>query len=192
MLFLKRSRKPPPLSDADAVAAYQTTGDLTVLGDLYERHIDLVYAVCYKYLRDEEASKDAVMQLFEQLVTDLRRHPVQHFRNWLHSVARNYCLMQLRRQTPPGQPADTLADTDTGLDPALILNEPAADPDDDLDRLHAGLAALPDAQRQCLDLFYLQQKSYAEVAEITGYELKHVKSHLQNGRRTLKLRLQPR
>ncbi len=192
-MFLKRSRPPILLTDADSVAAYQATGDLQVLGDLYERHIDLVYAICFKYLRDEEASKDAVMQLFEQLITDLRRHPVQHFRNWLHSVARNYCLMQLRRQTPIGQLADSLADDEADtLDPALITDPDEPTLDTDLDRLHDGLAALPPEQRTCMALFYLEQKSYADVARETGYDLKQVKSYLQNGRRNLKLWLQTR
>jgi RNA polymerase sigma factor (sigma-70 family) len=189
-MFLKRSRPPALLTDADLVAAYQATGDLQTLSDLYERHIDLVYAVCYKYLRDEEASKDAVMQLFEQLISDLRRHSVGHFRNWLHSVARNHCLMQLRQQRP-GQPADQLADDDTSpLDPALTTDPDEPDLNADLDRLHAQLATLPPDQRLCIDLFYLQQKSYADIATITGYDLKRVKSALQNGRRNLKLRLQ--
>ncbi len=192
-MFLKRSRPTAPLSDADAVAAYQATGDLQVLADLYERHIDLMYAVCYKYLRDEEASKDAVMQLFEQLVTDLRRHPVQHLRNWLHMVARNHCLMQLRRQTPLTQPADTIADDEANsLDPALVTDPDEPDLNANLDRLHDGLAMLSPAQRACISLFYLEQKSYADVASTTGYDLKQVKSYLQNGRRNLKLFLQNR
>ncbi len=105
-MFFKRFRNWPnrspdrsrPTTDADYVAAYKATGDLDLLGELYERHMELVYAVCFKYLRDEAESKDAVMQLFEQLIVDLRRHDVTNFKSWLHSVARNYCLMHLRSQ----------------------------------------------------------------------------------------------
>lgn len=195
-MFLKRFRRPKPTTDryADAgryVAAYRATGDLAVLGELYEQHMELVYAVCYNYLRDEDEAKDAVMHLFEQLVTDLRRHDVQQFQPWLHSVARNYCLMQLRnKQTHPlvalptgdtgdDQPDDRLVLTDDGQD-NLDLEE-------DLTRLEACLQTLPAEQRTCLTLFYLEQKSYTDVAHLTGYDLKQVKSYLQNGRRNLKL-----
>ena len=66
-MFFKRFRKPRPVTDAEFVAAYKATGDLEQLGELYERHMELVYAVCFKYLRDEAERKDAVLQLFEQL-----------------------------------------------------------------------------------------------------------------------------
>ncbi len=42
-------------------------------------------------------------------------------------------------------------------------------------------------QKECVSLFYLQKKSYAEIAEITGFTMLQVKSHIQNGKRNLKL-----
>lgn len=200
-MFFKRFRRPRPTTDAEFIAAYKRTGDLELLGELYERHIDLVYAVCYKYLRDEDESKDAVMQLFEQLVTDLRRHDVTNFRSWLHSVARNYCLMHLRSQrvrVGEGPETDWLDDDRLMHDrlaewPSAAWSDEqdaALDLERNLSRLPDALQRLPEPQRLCIDLFYLQQKSYADVADLTGYDLKQVKSYLQNGRRNLKLILQ--
>lgn len=196
-MFFKRFRtRPRPTTDAEFVAAYKRTGDLDLLGELYERHIDLVYAVCYKYLRDADDSKDAVMQLFEQLVADLRRHEVTNFKSWLHSVARNHCLMHLRSQrVRVGEGAETdLLDDDRLVHERLAewpdAQDEALDLDRHLSRLPDALQRLPEPQRVCIDLFYLQQKSYADVADLTGYDLKQVKSYLQNGRRNLKLILQ--
>ena len=195
-MFLKRFRRPKIAPDryADAseyVAAYRQTGDLAVLGELYEQHMELVYAVCYNYLRDEDEAKDAVMHLFEQLVTDLRRHDVQQFQPWLHSVARNYCLMQLRKKQAHPTAAlllhDTADDNPDGL-PVLTDDEPDdLNLEEDLTRMEACLQTLPAEQRTCLTLFYLEQKSYTDVAQLTGYDGKQVKSYLQNGRRNLKL-----
>ncbi|QIP17436.1 sigma-70 family RNA polymerase sigma factor [Spirosoma aureum] len=194
-MFLKRFRKSRLTTDAEYVAAYRATGDLSVLGELYERHMELVYAVCYNYLRDEDEAKDAVMHLFEQLITDLRKHDVQQFQSWLHSVARNYCLMQLRKnQAHPKavQLTGLTADNDMDDNPvtATITDESdnrTLDLEEDLSRMEACLQTLPSEQRTCLTLFYLDQKSYVEVADLTGYDLKQVKSYLQNGRRMLKL-----
>lgn len=191
-MFLKRFRKPKPTSDAEYVAAYRATDDLAILGELYERHMDLVYAMCYNYLRDEDEAKDAVMALFEQLVTDLRRHDVQQFKPWLHAVARNYCLMQLRNQRVR-VPIDASDSEQPDTDWSALST--AADWDDfereeDLSRMEACLQTLPTEQRTCLTLFYLERKSYTEVADVTGYDLKQVKSYLQNGRRMLKLCMQ--
>ena len=189
-MFLKRFRRPKPTTDLEYVAAYRATGDLSVLGELYERHMELVYAVCYNYLRDEDEAKDAVMHLFEQLVTDLRRHDVQQFQSWLHSVARNHCLMQLRKKQ--AHPMAALLTSDSDEDSPDVLTVLTDEPDDlnleeDLSRMEACLQTLPAEQRTCLTLFYLEQKSYTDVARLTGFDFKQVKSYLQNGRRNLKL-----
>ena len=55
--------------------------------------------------------------------------------------------------------------------------------------LEDALKDLNEEQRKCVHLFYLQKKTYAEVAEITGYTMLQVKSHLQNGKRKLKIAL---
>ena len=193
-MFLKRFRKPKPTTDLEYVAAYRATGDLAVLGELYERHMELIYAVCYNYLRDEDEAKDAVMHLFEQLVTDLLRHDVQQFGAWLHSVARNYCLMQLRKSQ--AHPKTTLVINgvdevdDESLSRLLIDEGPDSDLEEDLSRMESCLQTLPTEQQTCLTLFYLDRKTYTEVSEITGFDLKQVKSYLQNGRRNLKICMQ--
>lgn len=197
-MFLKLFRKLKPLPDrslsdtADYVAAYRATGDLAILGALYEQHMELIYAVCYNYLRDEDEAKDAVMNLFEQLVSDLRRHDVQQFGPWLHTVARNYCLMQLRKnQAHPKTElvingSGTLAD-EPERDALLTDDSDAWQQEEDLSRMEVCLQTLPPEQQICLTLFYLERKTYTEVAQQTGYDLKQVKSYLQNGRRNLKI-----
>lgn len=197
-MFFKRFRKSRfsdrrPLTDAELVSDYQQAGNLELLGELYERHIDMVYAVCFNYLRDEAESQDAVMHLFEQLVTDLKRHDVQNFRSWLHTVARNYCLMQLRARRIYVS-NDELTDADDENDSPIAFWTLADTEEPNLEthliQMHSCLKMLPIPQQTCIDLFYLQQKSYAEVAQLTGYDLKQVKSYLQNGRRNLKLCLE--
>ena len=52
--------------------------------------------------------------------------------------------------------------------------------------VHA-LNSLNDSQKICIDQFYLQKKSYQEIVLHTGYDIKKVKSCIQNGKRNLKL-----
>ena len=191
MQFFKRFRKPRPVTDAEFVTAYHDTGDLELLGELYERHIDMVYAVCFKYLRNDEDSKDAVMALFEQLITDLRRHEVTNFKSWLHSVARNHCLMQLRNQKIHDSDDVTMAfadgETQRIAGPTIEYDaDDGFDLEHNLTRLEACLRTLPAEQRICIDLFYFHEKTYADIAEATGYDPARIRSYLQNGRRQLK------
>jgi RNA polymerase sigma factor (sigma-70 family) len=185
-MFFKQFRKPKPVTDADYLSAYKTTGDLELLGALYERYMDLVYALCYKYLRDEDESKDAVMQLFEQLITDLRKYEIQNFKSWLHSTARNYCLMQLRQRKMIA--GDVNDETEIRAMPSTVWPETdGLELETKLNQLDDCLKTLSEEQRTSIALFYLNQKTYADIAELTGYDPKHVKSHLQNGRRNLKI-----
>ncbi|KAA9333086.1 sigma-70 family RNA polymerase sigma factor [Hymenobacter busanensis] len=192
-MFLFRRRKPTepaPLTEAELLARYRQHGDVQDLGRLYEPYMPLVYGVCLRYLRREDDSKDAVMQIFEKLVVDLRRHEVQHLSSWLHTTARNYCLMELRRRKSAPETLaltmPTAADVESGGAAHLFSADGEATTEEQLQQLEAGMARLPPEQYRCLDLFYRQQKSYQEIAALTGYDLPKVKSYLQNGKRNLK------
>ncbi|MEZ4903293.1 MAG: sigma-70 family RNA polymerase sigma factor [Spirosomataceae bacterium] len=186
-MFLKIFRTKTTLTDTDYLVAYQRTGDLEGLGVLYERHIDMVFAVCFKYLRDEDEAKDGVMQIFEQIITDLKNHEVQNFKSWLHSVARNFCLMQLRQKK--------IAVGDEGIfENEAYENFVAQSPEKDGWEIEHQLADLGDCmqtlaqeQRQSVELFFFQQLCYQQIADQTGFALSKVKSYLQNGKRNLKL-----
>ena len=69
---------------------------LKTLGELYQRYMELVFGVCLKYLKDEEKAKDAVMSIFEELISKLKKHDVENFKSWLYTLSKNFCLMQLR------------------------------------------------------------------------------------------------
>ncbi|MEI7582721.1 sigma-70 family RNA polymerase sigma factor [Runella sp.] len=186
-MFLKLFRRKTTLTDTEYLSEYRRTGDLTSLGELYERHMDMVFAVCFKYLRDDEEAKDAVMQVFEQLISDLKTHEVQNFKSWLHSVARNYCLMQLRLKRV------TVGDEGIFENEAYenFVAEPPEKEDWELDNqlsdLGDCLQILAQEQRRSVELFYFQQLCYQQIAEQTGFAINKVKSYLQNGKRNLKL-----
>ena len=171
-------------SDTELVLAYRQSGDLKVLGELYQRYMELVYGVCLKYLKEPELAQDAVMQIFEELVSKLKKHEVENFRGWLHQVAKNHCLMQLR--TPKN--LKTVA-----LPPLLMQNEEdvhlngVMEKEENFQKLENCIASLSDEQRTMIKLFYLEGKCYNEIVETTGLEWNHVRSSIQNGRRNLKL-----
>ena len=163
---------------------YKNTGSLEVLGILYHRYMPLVYGVCLNYFKEEEASKDAVMQIFEELVVKLKVHEVQNFKSWLHVLTRNHCLMALRKSAK---------NNTVSLEDAFVENGDFVhlDIDDTKERqlkvMEKCMDTLPEEQKVSVDLFYLQEKCYKEVADITGYEMLKVKSYIQNGKRNLKI-----
>lgn len=186
-MFFKRFSKPKPTTDAEYLAAYQATGNLELLGELYERYMEMVFAVCFKYLRDEDESKDAVMQIFEELVVKLRTHSVENFRSWLHSVVRNHCLMHLRSNRLQTEGIDYFEEGSVENEPFEHQSDEPFELEQNLSKMTDCLETLSDEQKTSIRLFYLEEKCYKEITDLTGYDLNKVKSYIQNGKRNLKI-----
>ncbi|NQX42224.1 sigma-70 family RNA polymerase sigma factor [Pedobacter steynii] len=184
MKFIKNNTRIQEQDDATLIARYKISGDLEVLGQLYNKYMHLVFGVCLNYLKDEEQSKDAVMQIFEELVTKLKVHEVQNFKSWLHVLSRNHCLMAIRKNSKN----TTLSLEDTFVENTEFVHLDMDDTKETkLTVMERCMETLSEEQRLSVDLFYLQEKCYKEVADITGYEMVKVKSYIQNGKRNLKI-----
>jgi RNA polymerase sigma factor (sigma-70 family) len=172
-------------TDKELVAAFKQSGDTNYLSTLYQRYMDLVFGVCLKYFKDAESCKDAVMDIYEELNTKLRLHEVDNFKGWLHVLARNYCLMQLR--SPKNiKTTEFNADFMQSVE-NTHLNGEVLEKESNFVKLEQCLDTLQEEQRQSVQLFYLENKCYNEIAAITGYDWNKVRSYIQNGRRNLKL-----
>jgi RNA polymerase sigma-70 factor (ECF subfamily) len=194
MFFRKLFKKKPGNEDADLIRQYKQTLDTAFAGELYDRYIHLVYGVCMKYLKNEEDSKDAVMQIFEKLLIELKSHEVANFKSWLHVMAKNHCLMWLRSARVRQEKTIITFEVKQDVENEDMLHPVEGDEtgslEENLQSLEKGIQELPVEQKRCIELFYLQQKCYKEITEITGYEQKKVKSYIQNGKRNLKIYLQ--
>lgn len=63
-------------SDNELITEYKHSKNNVLVGILYKRYSHLVLGLCFKYLKDEDDAKDAVMQIFEKLMSDLLKHDV--------------------------------------------------------------------------------------------------------------------
>ena len=176
-----------PADDQTLIAAYRQSADLEVVALLYERYLDLLYGVCLKYLGEPETAKDSVMEIFEELSQKLLRHEVAYFKGWLYTLAKNHCLMKLRSagrtRTQSFDPELMQTEEDSHLKDKMEKEE-------QFDRLSLCIEALPPDQKTVITLFYLQDKCYKEIETVTGMEWNKVRSHIQNGRRNLRLCMQ--
>jgi RNA polymerase sigma factor (sigma-70 family) len=175
-------------TDQELLEAFKKTGQLIHLSVLYQRYMDLVFGVCLKYFKDADRSKDAVMDIFEELNTKLRLHEVENFKGWLHVVARNYCLMQLR--SPRNlKTTEFNADVMQSSQENHLAND-ALEKEETFQQLEGCIEKLPKDQKQSIRLFFVEKKCYNEISRITGYEWKKVRSYIQNGKRNLKICLE--
>ncbi len=180
------------MSDAELLLLYQTRSNKQAIGELFKRHSLMCFTVCNKYLKNEDASQDAVMQIFENLFTDLVKHEITNFRSWLHSVARNHCLMILRKPELLLHISSTEEESeDSFMEKLLPLHQTdnSAEMEHKLQELELALDTLQEKQKLCLQLFYLEKLSYEAIGEKTGLTQNEIKSAIQNGKRNLKIQL---
>ncbi len=156
------------------------------LGILLERYTLLLYGVCLKYLKNEEEAKDGVQQVFLKVLHEIPKYKVTYFKSWVYMIAKNHCLMKLRHK---GRYTVEINDSLLAAphDPSGIQS--AREKEQQLLLMESALEQLNAEQRQCVTLFYLEKKSYQQITEITGYDIMQVKSHIQNGKRNLRLQL---
>lgn len=172
------------VTDDELVMQYRESGALQTLSQLYQPYMDLIYGVCLKYFKNEADAQDAVLNIFEELVTKLKKYEVDNFKGWVYQLAKNHCLMALR-SGKKHQKAD--------IDVSLMQNESdvhlngVMEKEEHFKYMYACIEKLIPDQKRTVELFYLEGKCYNEITEITGIEWNKVRSFIQNGRRNLKI-----
>ena len=172
------------ISDQELLERFYADRDNQWLGILLERYTLLLLGVCMKYLKNEELARDSVQQIFLKAITELQKYRVEYFKSWIYMVAKNHCLMQLRDK--PGKNTievkDSIpAETDETDKERLLLNEKT------YEYMGEALKELNADQQLCVTLFYMEKKSYQQITEQTGYSMMQVKSHIQNGKRNMRI-----
>ena len=148
--------------------------------------MEMVYGTCLKYLKNEAAASDAVMGIFETLSKKAKAHKIEQFRGWLYVMTKNYCLMQLRRDNK---------NLTVSYDPQIMQSDDWQHPvfeieieeEEQVENLQSCIETLVEQQKRVIKLFYYENKSYKEIAEMLNQKVGKIRSFIQNGRRNLKI-----
>lgn len=178
-------RKYRKYSDEELVLTFAQKPSRDILQVIFERYGHLVLGLCLKYLKQMENAEDMCAAIFEKLPELLMKHDVKYFKSWLYQVARNECLMILRKKK---QHLIPIEEVQVGYDE---INE-SGTRENEIQSLEKALLELKKEQRECLALFYLEDLSYQEISEQKSININKVKSHIQNGKRNLKMKLEGR
>jgi RNA polymerase sigma-70 factor (ECF subfamily) len=174
------------ISDAELLENFYNDHDNKWLGILLPRYTLSLLGVCMKYLKNEEDARDCVQQVFLKVINELHKYKVDYFKSWIYMVAKNHCLMKLRSNK---NVEVELNEQTTAIELDTNHQDPA-EKEKTLSKLQECLLKLNKEQRQCIHLFYLEKKTYSEIADATGFPVQQVKSYLQNGKRNLKLMME--
>ncbi len=181
-------KKKEYLSDDELLKRYKQTGNKELFADLFKKHVTVVYGTCLFYLQNKDEAQDATMLLFEKLMIDINNREIDNFKGWLSFVVRNHCISLIRKQK--SQTKNVKSYHEFEYQDANFETEEAINRVGDeqlLEQMKNCLPKLKEAQRVCVELFYLKNKSYQDIANETSYSLNEIKSYIQNGKRNLKL-----
>jgi len=165
------------LNDEELVQGF-SKNENAVLEELYHRYHVLTLGLALNYLKDKEAAKDAVTEIFLKLRKALKRHQIENFKSWFYVFSKNYCLEHLRKRQRKREVEENYVAEKRGY-------EYDHDVDKAIARIEQLLPQLKSGQKECVEKFYLEQKSYIEISQLLSISLKQVKSHIQNGKRNL-------
>jgi len=178
-------------TDTELLQQYRKTADSQWLGWLIERYSLLVFGVCMKYLRNATDAQDATQHVFEKALGEVGKYEIPFFKSWIYSVAKNHCLMQLRsRSSKPGTTDELPEETGSNLQTDQELKMKELLMEEQSSHLKAALNELSHEQKNCIQMFYLEKLSYHDIETRTGFSFSQVKSHIQNGKRNLRIILE--
>lgn len=174
-------------SDRELVVLLQQ-GDLEALGALYDKHHTLVFRSILGITNDVETAADVTQDVFLRLYRFADRvDPGRPLEPWLYRVAVNQANSWLRRRNRWRRVLEEMAGW---LSPSSKPSpEAQAERQDEWRWVGEAVACLPATQRAVVVLYYVNDLSVREIAEVLGIPQGTVKSRLHYGRISLKKRL---
>ena len=175
---LRRQRH---LSD-EALVALVARGDETALGELYDRVGRVAYGIAYRVLRDERLAEDAVQEGFLAVWRSAATFRAERAKasTWVVTLVHRRAVDIVRREERRSAEPLATAAVDEAPDPGGSAEEEAW-LGFERERVLSALAALPDAQREAIELAYYGGYSQSELAETLGVPLGTIKSRMFAG-----------
>lgn len=179
-----------PHSDQELLIAFRMAGDANKFGQLLEKYTLMVFGVCMKYLKNTEDAQDMTQMVFEKAFLEAAKYEIPYFKSWIYAVARNMCLMKLRSVNPMLTSSAEITDLPDEENLSEVdLQDREYWQETKETELYKALDQLSIDQSNCIRLFYLEKRSYQEIQNLLGLNFQQVKSHIQNGKRMLKMML---
>jgi RNA polymerase sigma-70 factor (ECF subfamily) len=174
-------------SDHDLILKIQG-GNLDALGEIYDRHRHLVFRTALAICNDPEAAADLLQDVFLRLHRFAARiDPERPLEPWLYRVTANQTYTWVKRHQRWSHPLEEIAEwlsSGVKFSPQYITEQ-----DDESKRIQAAIAKLSLPHRVVVVMYYINDLSLHEIAEILEIPEGTVKSRLHYGRRALRNQL---
>ena len=180
-LSLRHDDAVPGDSDVELLARFRG-GEAAAFEPLVARHQPWIQRVCLRFLRSNEAARDATQEVFTRALDKLASFRGDNFAGWLKAIAVNVCLNLIDREKrwAPLEREDGLVAPLPQADAVLVGAERSA-------LARRIIAQLPPKQKLVFCMKYIDECSYHDIERLTGFSPNEVKSFLQNARRNFEI-----
>ncbi len=171
--------------DSELIISLQS-GDIDALGTLYDRHSALVYRTAYAITGDPEMASDLLQDVFVRLSRFSHRiDPRRPLEPWLYRMTANLSYTWLKRRKRWLHPLDDAGEWLLGSPREHSLQQ-QAEKNAEMERLHQAILKLPVQQRVVVVMYYINDLSLQEIADVLEIPIGTVKSRLHYGRQSLR------
>jgi RNA polymerase sigma-70 factor (ECF subfamily) len=163
-------------------------GSLEALGELYDLHQRMVFRTALVITGDNEAANDLLQDVFLRLFRFAGNiDPTRPIEPWLYRMTTNLSYDWVKRRSRLPRPLEDLIDWLAV--PGKNLPDAAVEQNDEWERVQKAVTSLPLPQRVVIVMYYLNDLSLQEIADILQVPVGTVKSRLYYGRLALKRKL---
>jgi len=160
------------------------SGDREAFSLVVDRFSDMVYTICRRMLTVEADAEDAAQEVFVKVYRSIAGFKEKSkFSTWIYRITYNHCISVIRKKVKVIDLVDEIPDGDasnedvSGLD--LISGE---------ERKHyirMAIEALPETDAVVVTLFYFDELSLEEIAEVTGLTSSNIRIKLHRSRKKM-------
>lgn len=151
------------------------------LGRLVPAYRRRVFGLAYSILGDRAAAEDVAQEVFVKVWQAFGSYDGRaRLSTWIYAITRNTAIGVLRKRSRLVSLSEP--DVSAVVDAMEAREAPEGSDDPQLWRL---VAALPESQRQAVVLFYQEDRSIEDIADMMGVPVNTVKTHLHRGRARL-------
>jgi RNA polymerase sigma-70 factor, ECF subfamily len=189
-MILKILQKFGQYTDNQLVDKYRKSKDVYYLALLFERYTEMTATMSMHYLKNEMDAQDATMECFELLVKDFPDAPISNFGGWYYTIVKNH-LLRIKRKKQQSYTMDLTEGVHDRAEEDVLMRELFEERAKNREEvLEMAFGKLKPLQKECVELFYLKGHSYKQIADKMKLTENDVKSHIQNGKRKMKINLE--
>lgn len=160
-------------------------GEENAFLQLVEDNQDMVFSIARRLGTTQQLAEDISQEVFLRVYRNLHSFKGDSkLSTWIYRIAYNTTIEMLRKRKE-GFSYEALVEDGWQVEDGGLSPEQEAERNEQAELLGKLISQLPGKYRHVIVLFYLQDKSYEQVAQTTGYPLGTVKTYLHRAKKEM-------